>query len=83
MAQIRETEIDDEGRPVGPRRVVRDETRRGGGGFGWGLILGVLLILIGIGMFAQNRPTPSQLAANQLNQPYASSSAYPVQPSPQ
>ncbi|HVZ99841.1 MAG TPA: hypothetical protein VG841_05960 [Caulobacterales bacterium] len=56
MPEIRETEVarDSEGRVVGYRERLRAQSGNGGG-FAWGLVLGVLLILIGIGAFAYQR----------------------------
>lgn len=57
MAKVRETEVerDAEGRVVG--YTERVERRRGGGGasFGWGMLIGVLAIAIGIIVFAYSR----------------------------
>jgi cytoskeletal protein RodZ len=45
MAEIRETHIerDAEGRPI-DTRVTIDRPKKRGGGFGWGLLFGVLII---------------------------------------
>lgn len=62
MAEIRETEVerDADGRVIGYRERVsehvdEDRKKRGGGGFGWGLILGVLLIAAAIIAFAYSQ----------------------------
>lgn len=55
MAEIRETEVerDSEGRVIGYRERLR--AKSSGGGFGWGLILGAVLIAVGIVAFAYSR----------------------------
>jgi len=60
MPEIRETEVerDAEGRVVGYRERVTEPAeprRRRGGGFGWGLLFGVLLIAVGIIAFAYSQ----------------------------
>ena len=63
MPEIRETEVerDAEGRVVGYRERVtepvddRRTRRKGGGGFGWGLLFGALLIAIAIVAFAYSQ----------------------------
>ena len=56
MAEIRETHVrrDEEGRVV-DSKVTIDRPRRRGGGFGWGLLLGVILIAGAIVAFAYNQ----------------------------
>lgn len=63
MADIREAEVerDADGRiigykePVATERVVeRPVVVRKKGGFGWGLLFGLLIAIIGIGVFAYN-----------------------------
>lgn len=55
MAEIRETQVtrDMEGNVVD--RQTRIERPKKKGGFGWGLILGALIIVGGIGLFAYNQ----------------------------
>ncbi|HET9230490.1 MAG TPA: hypothetical protein VFO00_04330 [Vitreimonas sp.] len=63
MAEIRETEVerDADGRIVGYRERVSEHVdddkpvRRKGGGFGWGLLFGALLIAIAIVAFAYSQ----------------------------
>jgi hypothetical protein len=63
MAEIRETEVerDAEGRVVGYRERVSEHVdddkpvRRKGGGFGWGLLFGALLIAIAIVAYAYSQ----------------------------
>jgi hypothetical protein len=63
MAEIRETEVerDAEGRVVGYRERVSEHVeddkpvRRKGGGFGWGLLFGALLIAVAIVAFAYSQ----------------------------
>ena len=63
MAEIRETEVerDADGRIVGYRERVSEHVdddkpvRRKGGGFGWGLLLGALLIAIAIVGYAYSQ----------------------------
>jgi hypothetical protein len=55
MAEIRETHIErDADGNVVDTKVVEHHRRRGGG-FGWGLILGALLIAVGIIAFAYSQ----------------------------
>ena len=53
MAEIRETHIerDEEGRPI-DTRVTIDQPKKRSGGFGWGMLLGVLIIAGAILVFA-------------------------------
>jgi hypothetical protein len=53
MAEIRETHVerDEEGRIV-DTKVTIDRPKRKSGGFGWGMLLGVLIIAAGIIGFA-------------------------------
>ena len=55
MAEIRDTEVerDTDGHVVGYRERRRD--RSGAGGFGWGLILGALLIIIGVAAYSYSQ----------------------------
>jgi hypothetical protein len=60
MPEIRETEVerDAEGRVVGYRERVTepvDKPRRRGGGFGWGLLFGALVLAIAIVAFAYSQ----------------------------
>jgi hypothetical protein len=58
MPEIRETEVqrDSEGRVTGyTERVEETRRRRRGGGFGWGLILGAVLVAAGIVAFAYSQ----------------------------
>jgi hypothetical protein len=59
MPEIRETEVerDAEGRVVGYRERVTEpvETKQRKGGFGWGLLLGALVIAIAIVAFAYSQ----------------------------
>ena len=63
MAEIRETEVerDADGRIVGYRERVSEhvdddkKVRRKGGGFGWGLLLGALVIAIAIIAYAYSQ----------------------------
>ncbi len=56
MAEIRETHVerDEDGR-VTDTKVVIDRPKRKGGGFGWGMLLGVLIIAAGIIGFAYSQ----------------------------
>jgi hypothetical protein len=56
MAEIRETHVerDEEGRVV-DTKVVIDRPKRKSGGFGWGMLLGVLIIAAGIIGFAYSQ----------------------------
>ncbi|MES1198901.1 MAG: hypothetical protein ABUS48_02865 [Pseudomonadota bacterium] len=55
MAKIQERDIerDDEGHVVGQRETI--VRRKGGGGFGWGLTLGALLVIAGIVAFSYSQ----------------------------
>ena len=59
MAEIRETHVerDEDGRVVDTKVVIErpDEHRRKGGGFGWGMLLGVILIAGAIIAFAYSQ----------------------------
>ena len=63
MAEIRETEVerDADGRVIGYRERVSEHVdddkpvRRKGGGFGWGLLLGALVIAIAIVAYAYSQ----------------------------
>lgn len=63
MAEIRETEVerDADGRIVGYRERVSEhvdddrKVRRKGGGFGWGLLFGALLIAVAIVAYAYSQ----------------------------
>jgi hypothetical protein len=57
MAKIRETEVehDSEGRVIHTTERVERPGRRSGGGFGWGMLLGVVAIALGIIVFAYSR----------------------------
>jgi hypothetical protein len=63
MAEVRETEVerDADGRVVGYRERVSEhvdddkKTHRKGGGFGWGLLFGALLIAIAIVAYAYSQ----------------------------
>src|SRR5262249_10165185 len=52
MAEIHETEVerDADGRVIGYKQHV-ERPRRSGGGFGWGLLLGLLIAVIAVGYF--------------------------------
>jgi hypothetical protein len=71
MPEIRETEVerDAEGRVVGYRERVSEQVdegrpvRRKGGGFGWGLLFGALVIAIAIIAFAYSRGSFQQAGA--------------------
>lgn len=54
MAKIRETEVrvDEDGREVGRTEHIIERPKRGGGGFGWGLFFGVILVAGAITLFA-------------------------------
>ena len=54
MAKIQERDIerDEEGHVVGQRETV---VRRKGGGFGWGMTLGALLVIAGIVAFSYSQ----------------------------
>jgi hypothetical protein len=58
MADIREAEVerDADGRIIGynERTVEKPVVVRKSGGFGWGLLFGLLIAIIGIGVFAYN-----------------------------
>lgn len=53
MAKVREMDIerDDDGHVVGRRETVR----RSGGGFGWGVVFGGLLVIAGIVAFSYSQ----------------------------
>lgn len=53
MPEIRETEVEHDGERIYVERI--DRSRRGGGGFGWGLLLGVLLIAMAIVGFSYSQ----------------------------
>jgi hypothetical protein len=57
MAKIRETEVerDAEGRVLVSREHVTEEKPRRKGGFGWGMLLGILVIAVAIIAFAYNQ----------------------------
>ena len=57
MAKIRETEVerDADGRVLVSREHVTEEKPRRKGGFGWGMLLGVLVIAVAIIAFAYNQ----------------------------
>jgi hypothetical protein len=56
MAEIRETHVerDADGRVV-DTKVTIERPKRKGGGFGWGLLLGVLVIAVGLITFAYSQ----------------------------
>jgi len=57
MAEIRETQVDrdSDGRVTGyTERVEERPRRKSGGGFGWGLLFGVVIITAAIIFFAYN-----------------------------
>jgi hypothetical protein len=55
MAEIRETHVerDAEGRPVDTKTVIERPQR--GGGFGWGLLLGVVLVVVAVIAYAYSQ----------------------------
>jgi len=55
MAQARETQItrDEDGNPVDHRTII--ERRERGGGFGWGVLLGIIVLAAGIAVFAYSQ----------------------------
>lgn len=59
MAEIRETEVerDADGNVIGYRERVaeRDEPKRRKGGFGWGMLFGILVIAIAVVAFAYSQ----------------------------
>lgn len=57
MPEIRETHVerDAEGRVVDTKVTIDRPRRRGGGGFGWGMLLGVILIAGAIIAFAYSQ----------------------------
>jgi hypothetical protein len=64
MAEIRETHVerDPDGRVV-DTKVTIDRPKRKGGGFGWGLLLGVLVIAVGLITFAYSQGSFQQAGA--------------------
>lgn len=70
MAKIRETEVrvDDEGHEIGrTEHIVERPRRKGGGGFGWGLFFGVILVAGAITLWAYNEGS-FQTAGRQADQ---------------
>ena len=61
MAEVRETEVerDSEGRVIGYKERIADHgeppVRRKRGGFGWGMLFGILVIAVAIIAFAYNQ----------------------------
>jgi len=77
MAKVQETEIerDTDGRVVGYKDVERPViVKRKGGGFGWGLLFGLLIAVIAVGYFAyshgsfQNAGVTADRATAQVEQ---------------
>jgi hypothetical protein len=55
MAQVRETQItrDEDGSPADHRTIIERHER--GGGFGWGVLLGIIILAAGIAIFAYSQ----------------------------
>lgn len=69
MAKIRETEVrvDDEGHEIGRTEHIVERPKRGGGGFGWGLLFGVILVAGAITLWSYNQGS-FQTAGRQADQ---------------
>lgn len=69
MAKIRETEVrvDEEGHEVGRTEHIVERPKRGGGGFGWGLFFGVILVAGAITLWSYNQGS-FQTAGRQADQ---------------
>lgn len=87
MARVHETEVerDADGRVVHTTEHIIERPRRRGGGFGWGMLLGVILIAGAIVAFAYNQGSfqtagrQADQAAAQVEQQIDQTSAAPQQ----